>query len=138
MLFRVHTGPFLYCTVAAIACFFRPVAVNIYTPSDVALVTLAAYVPYRHDSVLIMLVSVLSQFLSSFVPSQDSSTKMIFVKEGQNLKNIKKNQTPVFCILPPNGSCCMTAMVLQLFHPFSQSRHFVLILFCMLVVSRLS
>ena len=45
---------------------------------------------YRHDSVLMMLVSVLSQFLSSFVPSQDSSTKMIFVKEGQTLKNIKK------------------------------------------------
>ena len=44
MLFRVRTGPFLYCTVAAIACFFRPVAVNIYTPSDVALVTLAAYI----------------------------------------------------------------------------------------------
>ena len=44
MLFRVRTGPFLYCTVAAIACFFRPVAGNIYTPSDVALVTLAAYV----------------------------------------------------------------------------------------------
>ena len=45
---------------------------------------------YRHDSVLMMLVSVLSQFLSSFLPSQDSSTKMIFVKEGQTLKNIKK------------------------------------------------
>ena len=45
---------------------------------------------YRHDSVLMMLVSVLSQFLSSFVPSQDSSTKMIFVKEGQTPKNIKK------------------------------------------------
>ena len=44
MLFRVRTGPFLYCTVAAIACFFRPVAVNIYTPSGVELVTLAAYV----------------------------------------------------------------------------------------------
>ena len=37
-----------------------------------------------------MLVSVLSQFLSSFVPSQDSSTKIIFVKEGQTPKNIKK------------------------------------------------
>ena len=45
---------------------------------------------YRHDSVLMMLVSVLSQFLSSFVPSQDSLTKMIFVKEGQTLKNINK------------------------------------------------
>ena len=45
---------------------------------------------YRHDSVLMMLVSVLIQFLSSFVPSQDSSTKMIFVKEGQTPKNIKK------------------------------------------------
>ena len=44
MLFRVRNGPFLYCTVAEIACFFRPVAVNIYTPPDVALVTLAAYV----------------------------------------------------------------------------------------------
>ena len=44
MLFRVRIGPFLYCTVAAIACFSRPVAMNIYTPSDVALVTLAAYV----------------------------------------------------------------------------------------------
>ena len=47
MLFRVRTGPFLYCTVAAIACFFRLVAVNIYTPSDVALVTLAAYMYYH-------------------------------------------------------------------------------------------
>ena len=44
MLFMVLTGLFLYCTVAAIACFFCPVAMNIYTPSDVALVTLAAYV----------------------------------------------------------------------------------------------
>ena len=48
MLFRVRTGPFLYCTVAAIVCFFRPVAVNIYTPSDVALVTLAAYVSCKY------------------------------------------------------------------------------------------
>ena len=47
MLFRVRTGPILYCTVAAIACFFRPVAVNIYTPSDGALVILAAYVLSR-------------------------------------------------------------------------------------------
>ena len=45
---------------------------------------------YHHDSVLMMLVSVLSQFLSSFVPSQDSSTKKIFVKEEQTPKNIKK------------------------------------------------
>ena len=45
---------------------------------------------YGHDSVLMLLVSVLSEFLSSFVPSQDSSTKMIFVKEGQTPKNIKK------------------------------------------------
>ena len=48
MLFRVRTDPFLYCTVAAIVYFFRPVAVNIYTPSDVALVTLAAYVSYKY------------------------------------------------------------------------------------------
>ena len=47
---------------------------------------------YRHYSVLILLVSALSQFLSSFVPSQDSSTKMIFVKEGQTPKDIKKKQ----------------------------------------------
>ena len=45
---------------------------------------------YRHDSVLMLLVSVLRQFLSPFVPSQDSSTKMIYVKEGQTPKNIKK------------------------------------------------
>ena len=37
-----------------------------------------------------MLVSVLSQFLLSFVPSQDNSAKIIFVKEGQTPKNIKK------------------------------------------------
>ena len=48
MLFRVRIDPFLYCTVAAIACFFRPVAVSIYTPSDVTLVTLAAYVSCKY------------------------------------------------------------------------------------------
>ena len=93
---------------------------------------------YRYDSVLMLLVSVLSQFLSSFVPSQDSSTKIIFVKEGQTPKNIKKKPNTGLLHSAPNGSCCMTAMVLQLFHPFWQSRHFVLILFSMLVVSRLS
>ena len=35
MLFRVRSGPLLYFTVAAIACFFCPVAVNIYQASDV-------------------------------------------------------------------------------------------------------
>ena len=39
MLFRVRTGPFLYCTVVAISSGCRE-----YIPSDVALVTLAAYV----------------------------------------------------------------------------------------------
>ena len=33
MLFRVRSGPLLYFTVAAIACFFCLVAVNIYKPS---------------------------------------------------------------------------------------------------------
>ena len=41
--------------------------------------------------------------------------------------NIKKKPTTGLLHSAPNGSCCMTATVLQLFHPFSQSRHFVLI-----------
>ena len=48
MLFRVRSGPLLYFTVAAIACFFCPVAVKMYKPSDVTLATLAAYVSCKN------------------------------------------------------------------------------------------
>ena len=86
-------------------------------------VALQQHFTYRHDSVLMMLVSVLSQFLSSFVPSQDSSTKMIFVKEGQTPKNVKKKPKTGLLHSAPKRN----ATVLQLFHPFSQSQHFILI-----------
>ena len=45
---------------------------------------------YRHDTVLSVLVSTLVKFLSSYVPSPNSSSGISFVKEGQKPKNARK------------------------------------------------
>ena len=45
---------------------------------------------YRNDTVLSVLVSPLVKFLSSYVPSPNSSSGISFVEEGQKPKNVRK------------------------------------------------